>query len=225
METALCSELGSADSARLSDASNMPVDSFSWTSHATTTYGRCPNGTGEFITTNSVTKGATNDCGGPITGVRINEVESNAGVPGDWVELINTGSTPADISGWRFLDNDDTHVAYVLPPGSTIPAGGYLVLEEAAFDFGLGSADSARIFNPANTLVDAYTWTSHAATTYGRCPNGSGEFTTTTTSTKGAANACSGQVTFLPWPGGADVQTVDGLNVFGGNLSGLMYEG
>src|SRR6185295_8195461 len=29
----------------------------------------------------------------------------------------------------------------------------------------------------------------------------------------------------LSWPGDADVQTVDGANVFGGNLSGLMYEG
>src|SRR5262245_8941790 len=80
----------------------------------------------------------------PSSPVSINEVESNGGVPGDWVELINTGLNSVDVSGWRFLDNDNTHVAYVLPPGSSIPAGGYLLLEEAAFGFGLGSADSAR---------------------------------------------------------------------------------
>ena len=49
------------------------VDSHSWTAHAATTYGRCPNGTGAFITTTTVTKGAVNDCSVPVV---INEVES-----------------------------------------------------------------------------------------------------------------------------------------------------
>jgi hypothetical protein len=147
--------------------------------------------------------GNTGDCvsyvaqGGTLTPVpppvviKINEVESNAGVPGDWVELYNAGTDTADLSGYRFLDNDDAHPAYVLPAGTTLAAGGYLVLEEGAtFQFGLGAADSARLFDPAGTLVDSYSWTSHAATTYGRCPNGIGVFTTTASPTKGGANAC-----------------------------------
>ena len=72
--------------------------------------------------------------------------------------------------------------------------------------FGLGGADSARLFAAdGTTLVDSYTWTAHAATTYGRCPDGTGAFATTTASTKGAANACAGQTPAAAWPGGAGV--------------------
>jgi len=219
-EAALGFGLGTADSVRLFDPAGGPYETYSWTAHAATTYGRCPDGTGPFVTTAGSTKGAANNCG---SGVKINEVESNGGTPGDWVELVNPSASTADISGLIFRDNDDSH-GYTIPPGTTLPAGGYFVLEEATFGFGLGGADSARLFDGA-TVVDAYSWTAHATTTYGRCPNATGSFTTTTSSTKGAANACPGELTFLPWPGGADVAVVDGSNVFGGNLSGLDYEG
>lgn len=218
--------LGSADSARLFGSSGAVIDSYSWTSHATTTYGRCPNGTGAFATTTSVTKGAANDCTSPATAVKINEVESSGGVPGDWVELYNPSAVPADISGMVFSDNDDAH-AYTIPAGTLIPAGGYYLLEEGAFLFGLGSGDSARLFSAAGVLVDSHSWTAHASTTYGRCPNGTGAFTTTNAPTKGAANACNTAPgdTVLPWPGGSSVVTADASNVFGANLSGLVYEG
>ena len=215
--------LGAADSVRLFDLNGSLFESYSWTAHATTTYGRCSNGTGPFITTTSVTKGTANDCSVPaVTTVHINEVESNGGVPGDWVELVNTGASAADISGWRVLDNDDTHVPYVLPANTVIAAGGYLVVEDAQFGFGLGSADSVRLFDASGALFESYSWTAHAATTYGRCPNGTGAFATTTAGSKGSTNACTGAA--LPWPGDAVIQTVDGVSVFGGNMSGLVYE-
>jgi hypothetical protein len=214
--------LGSADSARLYAADGTTlVDSYSWTAHAATTYGRCPDGTGAFVTTTSSTKGAANDCSSPV---RINEVESNGGTPGDWIELTNTGATTADVSGWTLKDNDDTH-AYVIAANTTIAAGGYLALDVES-SFGLGSADSARLYAAdGTTLVDSYSWTAHAATTYGRCPDGTGPFVTTTSSTKGAANDCPGQITAAPWPGSPTVATADDVNVFGTNLSGLSYEG
>lgn len=198
------------------------VDTYSWTAHAANTYGRCPNGTGAFTNTTSSTKGAANDCGPGPSPVRISEVESNGGTPGDWVELLNPSAAAVNISGYTFKDNDDTH-AYVIPGGTTIPAGGRLVLEEAQFGFGLGASDSARLFDTANTLVDSFVWTAHAISTYSRCPDATGAFADTA-STKGLANSC-GQSTFQVWPGGTDVQTVGGLNVFGTNLSGLAYEG
>jgi hypothetical protein len=219
-EASLNFGLGAPDAVRLYDPSGTLVESFDWTAHAVpTTYGRCPNATGPFVTTNASTKGAPNDCGAPV---RINEIESNDGVPGDWVELINPGSTMVDVSGFVFRDNDDTH-SYVLPAGTSIAPGGYYVLEEGAFGFGLGGADSARLFDRSGILVDGYTWTAHAIPTYGRCPDGTGAFVTTAVSTKGAPNACPGGA--LPWPGDPAVVTADGSNVFGGNLSGLKYEG
>ncbi|MFF1635133.1 lamin tail domain-containing protein [Leifsonia sp. NPDC058248] len=212
--------LGAPDQARLFDASHTLVDSYSWTAHAATTYGRCPNGSGAFTTTTSSTKGAANDCGVPV---KINEVESNGGAPGDWIELINNGSSTVDLSGYILRDNDDTHT-FTIPAGTTVAAGGYLA-EDVETAFGLGSADSARLFGPdGTTLIDTYSWTAHAATTYGRCPNGTGAFETTTASTKGAPNACAGTVTTSPWPGGATIATADDANVLGGNMSGLVYQ-
>jgi Lamin Tail Domain/RTX calcium-binding nonapeptide repeat (4 copies) len=155
--------------------------------------------------------------------VKINEVESNGGTPGDWVELVNTGSAPVDVSGWVVKDNDDAHV-FTVAAGTTMGAGGFLALDVDPV-FGLGSEDSARLFLPdGSTLVDSYSWTSHAATTYGRCPDGTGAFATTTASTKGAANACAGQVSASPWPGGAAVAIADDAGTFGTNVSGLAYE-
>ena len=124
-------------------------------------------------------------------------MESSGGSPGDWVELYNAGPSAVDLSGWSFVDNDDTHVRYALPAGTSIPAGGFLLLEEAAFGFGLGAGDTARLFDSVGSLVDSYTWTSHATTTYGRCPDGTGGFLTTTAVTKSAANDCSSPVTVL----------------------------
>jgi hypothetical protein len=213
--------LGAADSARIFDGSGTLIDSHSWTSHAVTTYARCPNGTGSFGTATASTKGTANDCS---VALRINEVESSGGSPGDWTELFNAGPIALDLSGWTFKDNDDTH-AYVLPSGSVIAAGGYLVLDEATFGFGLGAADSARIYDTGSALIDSYAWTAHAATTYARCPNGSGDFATSASSTKGASNSCGGGgPTAAPWPGPNAVTTADAANTFGGNASGLFYD-
>ena len=213
--------LGAPDGVRLFDATGTPFETYTWLTHAPVTYGRCPNGSGALVATASSTKGAANDCGSLV---KINEVESDAGTPGDWVELFNPGTTPANVAGFVFKDNDDTH-AYTIPAGTTIPAGGYYTLEEAAFGFGLGSADSARLFDASGAVADSYSWTAHATTSYGRCPNGTGSFATTTASTKGAVNACAGDVNFAAWLGSATVQTVDILNAFPSNLSGLDYEG
>jgi len=153
-----------------------------------------------------------------------NEVESSGGTPGDWAELYNAGLNTADLSGYTFKDNDDTH-AYVLPVGSTIAPGGYLLIEEAAMGFGLGGADSVRLFDLEGALVVEYTWTAHAASTYGRCPNASGEFGVTTQATKGSVNACPTDPNVAaPWPGSAEVLPVDAINAFPTNLSGLHYE-
>jgi hypothetical protein len=154
------------------------------------------------------------------TTVRINEVESSGGSPGDWVELVNSGTAPVDVSGWIVKDNDNSH-AYTIAAGTTMAAGAHLALDvESAY--GLGSSDSARLYlADGSTLVDSYTWTSHASTTYGRCPDATGAFTTTLASTKGTANSCA--VPISTWPGGTSIATADAANVFGENLSGLSF--
>lgn len=123
-------------------------------------------------------------------GIRINEIESSGGSPGDWIELYNPSDAPIVLDGFVVKDSDDTHAA-VIPDGTTVAAGGFLVLDELVsgvgnFDFGLGGADSVRLFDPAQNLVDEYAWTAHAATTWG--VNELGAWALTSGPTKGAAN-------------------------------------
>jgi hypothetical protein len=213
--------LGSNDSALLfrPDGTTL-VSSFTWSNHALATYGACPDGSRALSANATSTKGAANDC---TPYVLINEVESNGGTPGDWVELHNATLVPADVSGWIFRDNDDTH-GYVIPPGTIIQPGRFLVLDEAVLGFGFAAEDSARLFLPDGAkLVDSYLWSTHATTTYGRCP-AAGPFLTTLNPTKNAPNACSGQTTLGTWPGGNATASVDAPNQLGGNISGLVYE-
>ena len=215
--------LGAPDAVRLllPDGTTV-VDSYAWTAHAATTYGRCPDKTGAITTTTASTRGAANDCRPPI---RINEIESSGGSPGDWVELRNTGTSPVDVSGFVFKDDKDADIAPIAA-GSVVAAGGYLVLNESVdFTFGLGQPDSARLYAAdGTTLIDSYAWTTHATTTYGRCPDGTGDFATTQVPTKGAPNTCAGDIVASAWPGGSTVTAVDPQNTFTSNLSGLMYE-
>ncbi|MDQ1129345.1 lamin tail domain-containing protein [Microbacterium sp. SORGH_AS_0888] len=218
--------LGSADAARLflADGKTL-VDAFSWTSHAATTYGRCPDGTGDVVTTVSSTRGAANAC----VPVRINEIESDGDAGGDWIELLNIGSAPVDLGGYVVKDDDDTH-AITLASGTTLAAGARLVVvtnDTSAWGsaaFGLGAADSVRLFTPKGALVDSDSWTAHAATTYARCPDGTGAFATSASSTRGTANDCGSAAPVEAWPGSSEVATIDEANVFGGDLSGLFFQ-
>ncbi len=213
--------LGSADAARLFAADGVTIISaFSWTEHAATSYGSCPDGSSRLQVTTTQTKGAPNDCSARVL---LNEIESSDGDPGDWVELYNAALTPVDVSGYVFRDDDDTH-SYAIPNGTIIAAGRYLVLEEAQFGFGLGGSDAARLFLPdGTTLVDSYAWQEHAPRTYGRCPAG-GPFISLDVPSKGTANPCEGELTENLWPGLNNTSYSDSADTFDKNLSGLTLE-
>ncbi|MDA0182204.1 lamin tail domain-containing protein [Solirubrobacter phytolaccae] len=147
----------------------------------------------------------------------INEVESEG--TADFIELKNTGAA-TDIGGWVLKDSNNGNT-FTVPAGTTLPAGGYFV---AFPGFGLGSSDQARLFTPADlvTPIDSYTWTEHAITTYGRCPDGTGAFSWTNRPTQGAANDCPAPA--ATWPGGVSIADADDLAVFSSNLSGIAYQ-
>jgi len=42
----------------------------------------------------------------------------------EWLELHNSGGSAVDLSGWAFTDG----IEYIFPPGTILPAGGYLVV-------------------------------------------------------------------------------------------------
>lgn len=171
--------------------------------------------------------------------IQISEVESNGGQPDDWIELHNLNPTDdEDLAGWWLQDNDSSDhydISTANPGGAVIPAGGYLAFDVSFDDtleppakgakpeyFGLGGADSARVFDPSNNLVDHVDWTQHADdpitgggssmpdATYSRCPGSDGEsgWVVTDTDTKDAAN------TSCPSPStvDADLQAVLHVN-------------
>ncbi|TYL54796.1 cell wall protein [Nocardioides sp. BGMRC 2183] len=211
--------LGSADTVTLYQADGTTeVDSHSWSDgHAGTTYGRCPDGIGEWQETTVATRGSANVC----SPIRINEIESSDPASGpDWVELVNLSDTDVDVTGWEIRDSGDAEPT-VLPAGTVVPAAGHLVLDDLAA--GLGGSDSARLLDPADAVVDSYTWTTHAGTTYGRCADGVGTLTTTVAASPAAANDCPGLDT-APWPGSEEIATSDLAETFGQDASGVTFD-
>ncbi|MGO3151073.1 MAG: lamin tail domain-containing protein [Galactobacter sp.] len=166
----------------------------------------------------------------------VNEVETN-GDDVDWVELANPGDAALDLSGYVFTDSESAEHSYTLPSDTVIPAGGLLVVtqqENAApgFDFGLGSEDAVKIFEPNASLTDEplveYSWTSHAKKTWGRCPDVTGDFMDTYESSPGEANVCEdpgpSAPAGSPWPGGQDLKVLDDGDEDRGDWSGIDVE-
>lgn len=187
--------IGSGDSIRLYDVEGTLLDSYSWSEHAAydgdnalASYGRYPDGTGDFFLTKE-TKGQPNDWYRPT--IEINEVESN-GDDTDWVEVINTGDTAVDLSGWYVLDNDPVgHASETtpLPEGTILQPGALYVFDgDRDFAFGLGKEDKVTVYAPGGAVVAEYSWSEHAAGVYARIPDGTGEFVDTASSTKGRLN-------------------------------------
>lgn len=187
--------IGSGDSIRLYDKGGNLLDEYSWTEHASydgdpakASYGRYPDGVGAFRMTKE-TKGSANEYYAPT--IVVNEVESN-GDTTDWVEIMNIGTQPVDISGWYLLDNDPVgHKADVTPVAvGTILEPGFLYVfdQNKDFTFGLGKADKAAIYDAGGNLIVEYEWTVHANGVYARIPDGTGEFQDFATATKGKKN-------------------------------------
>jgi hypothetical protein len=69
--------------------------------------------------------------------VAINEINYNSSDDfdsGDWVELYNLSEQSVNISGWQFMDSDDSHV-YTMPEGMILDASSYLVLCQDSAEF------------------------------------------------------------------------------------------
>jgi hypothetical protein len=149
--------------------------------------------------------------------IRINEIESQPAAGNDWVEITNTGAAAVDIGGFVLRDSGQANPTTL--PALQLQPGAFFSIDSNA---GLGNPDAVRLFDAGGTLIDSFAWDDHAATTYGRCPDGTGDFVTTDTPTRDAANTCppKGDV----WPGGAAVSILDDAPAFGENVSGLAYQ-
>ena len=150
--------LGKNDEVNLYDKDKNLIDSMSYTGHAADTLGRIPDGTGEFVETIS-TKGSANventNTSGPEyieSTLRINEIETNHDVFEDYVEIINIGDQPVDISGWYIMDDDPVgHASQFIPvaAGTVVEPGQLFVFDtNSHFTFGLGKNDTVTLRIP-----------------------------------------------------------------------------
>ena len=122
--------------------------------------------------------------------IRINEVQPRADQPTGWIEFFNPTSAAVDLTEWSLIDANFFGPTFRFPAGSVIPAGGLLVIEEAALPFGLDAIDSAYLFSRFGVLVDGTIWDRQPPTTFGRCDDAPGVLVVMTAPTKGKANAC-----------------------------------
>jgi hypothetical protein len=119
----------------------------------------------------------------------INEIDPEGEGDLGWVELHNPTDAVVDLSRW-ILTDFYIFIGDTLPVGTTIPPRGYLVIDEAAFLFGFGSAGEVHLFNRFGFQVAEYAWQEDPTTSYGRCPSATGPLVTTAAPTRGAANTC-----------------------------------
>jgi hypothetical protein len=72
-------------------------------------------------------------CEYPVMLSEINYNSSSADDSGDWIELHNSTDVDMDISGWSIRDDNDN--VFVVPAGTTLEAGEYLVVVRSVIDF------------------------------------------------------------------------------------------
>ena len=66
-----------------------------------------------------------------VPGILVNEVLTHTDWPQvDAIELFNPTSEAVEVGGWYLTDNSNTPTKYRLPNGTSVPANGYLVVEE-----------------------------------------------------------------------------------------------
>jgi len=162
--------------------------SYTWTvpSSATTTARvRVSDAANSLITdTSNAAFTITTSTGGGAAQVFINEVLANepgTDVNGEFVELVNSGGTAADLSGWTV--SDSTGVRHTFASGTTLPAGGAIAVFGAALGIpsgvtnavgastgtlGLGnSGDTVTVKNAAGVTVNTTTYASSLSSTDG----------------------------------------------------------
>ncbi len=71
-------------------------------------------------------------------------------VADEFLEIFNRGPAAIDISGWRFTDGID----FVMPPGTSLPAGGYLVLHADGAAFRAAYGDLPNAIGPFTKELD-----------------------------------------------------------------------
>lgn len=178
-------------------------------------FGRIPDGTGNFQKLSFISPGSSNSEGDDITieSIYINEIASDCellypdehGLISDWIEIYNNSGNAIDIGGLYFTDTYEEPFKYKIPLGksdsTTIDPWGYIVLRADGkpelgithLEFELrSSGEQVGIFQNVwsdTVLIDSLTFTGiDTDASYGRYPDGNTEFMNFNTPTPGYKN-------------------------------------
>ena len=197
------------DTVRLSrpgSPANVVVDVFEYSnSRPDVPYSRTPDGTGSFTRGFTPTPGFANQ----MIRITLNEFMPQPGPSrnagglasdaaeniNEYIELYNDNGFPWDLGGWMlsaaaqsrpFSDSP----TYTIPASSVIPAKGVLVFFKNKTGLDLIDKNGVvRLLRPDGFVEDKFEYlNSQPGVAYGRLPNGTGPFVTTTRPSPGAIN-------------------------------------
>jgi hypothetical protein len=185
---------------------------------------RIPNGTGNFVSTFTITPGSANKTTELVTGLVLNEISALPSVAADeqgdhddWLELFNTSNSPIDLAGLFITDDNGDRLKHMLYNNGEpwlLPPGGYQLLwaDEEPLEgkthvgFKLSSSgDKVGIYQVTggDTVQLFYETFPFQSSGYSlaRLPNGIGPFSLTSKITPAAVNeGTPAELTLYPNP-------------------------
>lgn len=154
----------------------------------------------------SGSSGQSGAAGAPASAVVLNEIDPS-GEPVDWVELVNRGPDPVDLSGWSVVQGDgaspvDDADRQRLPAGTALAPGAYVRVftkppdGPGPGDFGISKSadDRVSLLDASGAVVDSTALDGSAdepfaaGTSWARLPDATGDFARAAT-TPDAPNA------------------------------------
>jgi phosphatidylserine/phosphatidylglycerophosphate/cardiolipin synthase-like enzyme len=168
----------SGDWITMKDSSGNTVDQASWNSTASgvSLEEDSTNAVNDWVSTNNPTPGSANSAStGPVASdLVMNEVmpnpwpsDDNASWPGgEWVEILNTGTSDLNLTGWSIVDNAGNtlpfNASHLVGPSSIIAAGEHRIIAvNSSTSWGVlnNGGESLRLLWPNGTLSQTISWT------------------------------------------------------------------
>lgn len=132
--------------------------------------------------------------------VKLNEVMVAPSSGSEWIELINIGTASAELSGWQVWDELTTpSLLYTFPTGTYLAPATLLIFE---VNNKLNNAgDAISLLNAQNQLQERFTYSSSSSqVSWGKYPDGTGEWHMLQTSSRGTANVENPVSALIPTP-------------------------
>jgi len=164
-------------------------------------YARIPNGTGDFIWAAPTfeAENKKDDPGLDIDkSIVINELmakntqygSDQNGQFDDWIELFNLANVDIDISGFYLTDSKNNLTKWKFPVGTTLAKNGYLIVWADADTLQVGLhanyklsslGETVVLISPNHVIINQVKYpVATSSQSYGRIPNGTGDFKLTT---------------------------------------------